>query len=484
MGFINNKVSILCEGKNKTIKFSIICLILFCVLSYIFINPTGEKSKSEYHSSQLKQVITRNDSIVRIDYVDENDILSIGADTGYATKIITIEKGKEYEEYFDNHGNKVKRNAGYYGVVRLLDDKGNVIRISYVDEDGLPTIVLQGYATVMRQYNDDGSLSLEKYYDENDKPINTPLYGCGRIIEYYNNAEKITYIDEYESPMITKQGYAIIYIMHYLTEDKDCAHIDREFYYDNKNIPIALSLGQYGLQKKYNEKGQVIELTYLDSEGYPAITKKGYATIKRTYHTNDDSIATEMYYDINNELTKLAEGQYGITRENGKTIHLDRQGKQVWNIKSTIINYPRLSILFSIVLIILSILAGRKENLLLMVVYLGIICYFTLLYRDYGEPKSRLELFWSYKLFFINSETRSEIIKNIWLFIPMGAFLYKIYPKVHVILFAVFISVVIEIIQYYTGMGLCEFDDILSNGIGSFIGFSVGKIYAKKEAIL
>ena len=35
----------------------------------------------------------------------------------------------------------------------------------------------------------------------------------------------------------------------------------------------------------------------------------------------------------------------------------------------------------------------------------------------------------------------------------------------------ILVSLGIEVIQYLTGTGLCEFDDIISNTLGAFIGW-------------
>lgn len=84
-----------------------------------------------------------------------------------------------------------------------------------------------------------------------------------------------------------------------------------------------------------------------------------------------------------------------------------------------------------------------------------------------------LELFWSYRLFKVSSELKMEILNNIWLFIPLGAILYRLYPKWRVVLLPIIVSVVIEVAQYILGVGLCELDDVISNGIGGLIGVAV-----------
>ena len=98
------------------------------------------------------------------------------------------------------------------------------------------------------------------------------------------------------------------------------------------------------------------------------------------------------------------------------------------------------------------------------------------MYRDNKNIEAHLIPFWSYKQIIYNSEMRSEILKNIWMFIPLGTILYRIYPDKRIVLFSIILSITIEIIQYITGTGLCEFDDVISNGLGSWIGFVVGKL--------
>ena len=100
----------------------------------------------------------------------------------------------------------------------------------------------------------------------------------------------------------------------------------------------------------------------------------------------------------------------------------------------------------------------------------------TLLYRVEGDPKSRLELFWSYKLFFSSSSTRINIINNIWLFIPLGTILFQLSQKRRVAIVAVLLSAGIELLQYVTGLGLAEFDDVFSNGLGGMMGMWFGYV--------
>ena len=109
----------------------------------------------------------------------------------------------------------------------------------------------------------------------------------------------------------------------------------------------------------------------------------------------------------------------------------------------------------------------------------GIVSGFYCIY-DADRRKSRdcwsaimLDLFWSYRLFFISPVMRLQILNNIWLFVPLGAMLYRLWPRGYVVLIPVLLSLGIETLQLVLGRGLFETDDIISNSLGGLIGVLV-----------
>lgn len=65
-------------------------------------------------------------------------------------------------------------------------------------------------------------------------------------------------------------------------------------------------------------------------------------------------------------------------------------------------------------------------------------------------------------------------INNVWLFVPFGEGLYVIFRKKKVWITALLLSVAIELIQYFTGLGIAELDDLFGNTLGGVIGVGVG----------
>ena len=105
----------------------------------------------------------------------------------------------------------------------------------------------------------------------------------------------------------------------------------------------------------------------------------------------------------------------------------------------------------------------------------------TILYRQNGHYNYRLNPFWSYVQFFYNKELRWEILNNILLFIPLGTILSQILPQKRVLLFVIGLSVLVELIQFITGNGLCEVDDLISNTIGGVIGYFIGIVLLQNK---
>lgn len=452
-------------------------IALFFLLSLLFISQGTRKARSEYHSFQLNQVTKDGDKQTRTDYTDSEGRITMAADLGYATLIIYHTEQGDLEKYYDEHGNPIARYSGYYAVLREYDEQGRIARSTYLDSEDHPVRTYFGYATEKCGYNEKGQVAVTRYYDQDANPVCTARYGYGRLDEYDENGNntRITYIDSEGNPMTTSMGYASVVRSCYNTGGPEKGKTEYEFYFDENGNPTALSMGQYGIHRVYNEKGQTSVLDYLDAEGNPIVTKKGYSTIVRTYHA-DNSIETERYFDREGNPYQLAEGQYGTKKlKNGQTVYLDQYGNEIFNFRTFLYNHSRIVIFLAAAVVIISGFLERKWNILLLAAVTAAVVYFTLLFRDAGETKT-IRILESYRRFLFDREARSDIFKNIWLFVPMGAVLYQLYPRKRILLVPLILSIAIEGIQFITTTGYCEIDDIISNSIGGVIGFYAAKM--------
>ena len=130
-------------------------------------------------------------------------------------------------------------------------------------------------------------------------------------------------------------------------------------------------------------------------------------------------------------------------------------------------------IVVACLLCVMAAAGSRRWCVVFLVAYLGFILYMTFVGRGDDETGMKLQLFWSYKRFFRNAILRKEILNNIWLFVPVGAMLYRLLPKWYVVLIPPIMSLFIEVMQYTMKTGLFEFDDMVSNSLGGLIGMLV-----------
>ncbi len=453
-------------------------LVLLLIASCLFISPALKTARSPYHSSQLEMVSTSDGDTKRTDYVNSDGRITIAADKGFATIVETeISENRKLEQYFDDKGKPISRYNGYFAMLLDYDDKGNNTRITYLNIDNKPMIMANGYAIEEREYNETKRLISVKYYGTEGEPILTPLYGHGEINEYNKNGKisEITYIDITGVPVITKKGYAIVRRNYYVSEGPEDGKVESEFYFDGEGNPVSLSLGEYGIHKEYDDLGRNSVVTYLDADGTPMVTNKGYTSVIRTFQANN-SVATEQYQDIDGKPFPLAEGQYGFKNTDNWVVYLDENGNEQFNLKNLLYNYSSIIIVAAIILVLLATVFNRNCNLAFAILYFIAILYLTVMFRENNGAILKLEPFWSYRKLFTDSEARADILKNIWLFIPLGAILYRRYPNGKILLIPLGLSILIEAIQYISGIGFCELDDVISNAMGGLIGYEMEKL--------
>lgn len=454
----------------------IICAFsLFFIISVLYIQLPIDRKKELMHSSLLTKSIENIDNKEYTIYRNKEGLTSFAADVGYAVKITSGDKRVKIDTFYDEEGNRIYHRNNYYAALREYDDTNRLKRVSYLGIDGKQIKNKYGYAIITYYYNPNGKVDAEYYLDENGIPTCSDLYGYGKrnIYDEKGNVIKLIFLDAQGNPMITGMGYASM-TRSYYNDGINRGKVQKELYYDERENPISLTLGQFGIYKEYNEIGQNTKITYLDKNGNPMVTKKGYTTIIRTFH-NDNTIATEQYYDINGEPFSLAEGQYGRSISNGQERYLDAEGKEQLNIKQLVYNQSRYVILFVLLLVLISSILPRKMDVVLIILYFFVVIYMTLLYRDSNNSGST-EILWYYRNALFNNNAKADILKNIWLFIPLGTMLYKIYDKKIILIVPIIISVAIEGIQYFTGTGFCELDDIISNSFGGCIGYYAGQL--------
>ena len=148
-----------------------------------------------------------------------------------------------------------------------------------------------------------------------------------------------------------------------------------------------------------------------------------------------------------------------------------------------------LMILGTIIWTVLSILCIHKKpqwkkrwqlvNICFCLASLFIIAKMTLLGRVSDESELVLMPFYTFTTASYNNEAYRTMLMNVFLFFPLGLTLPWSLPKLKTIrqkmiitvLIGIGLSIGIECIQFYFGLGRAETDDVICNALGCMIGF-------------
>lgn len=116
-------------------------------------------------------------------------------------------------------------------------------------------------------------------------------------------------------------------------------------------------------------------------------------------------------------------------------------------------------VVFGCLICLMMLILPKKMSTLLTGAYMVFVLYETLMFREVGDARTNFVLFSYAGKFLKEQSTRIGVINNIWLFVPLGTGLYKVFRKKWVLLVPVVMSVAIETAQYITGLVQCKLNN-------------------------
>lgn len=298
------------------------------------------------------------------------------------------------EKYYNNSGLPARNGDGVAEYLVENDRFGNIISLRVHDENGKPCLDANGVYEVKRQYDqkhnmtgywfyglDDkrcentqgiagqkmvwdetGNLVSYRNYNAGGDPVEVSNYGLGQDLKYDSNCflteRKIIWKDT------AYQAYR-----HYITryEYDSRKNQVRESYYNNEGVPLpnyrgaAVVVSSYdqqgnlvktmnygkdmtpvlfqnytGTSYKHDDKGRVIQTTFLNDQGDICLNANGVAGWTDEYDSRGNKVKW-MYFDENRRpsrgLWRFA-GQKNVYNENGalkETYYIDETGNRVEN---------------------------------------------------------------------------------------------------------------------------------------------------------
>lgn len=458
-----------CRMKYRILR---VILLLFILLSIYFLLTEGEENHSRgFTAAELTEIETAKDNVMQFRYVNKSGETTYAIDKHYAILVqIKNSEGDLAEEYYLDENGEPTSCSGYFGISYKYREKKKII--TYLDAKGNPTETVAGYTIVVRSFNDIDQAMDDMYYDDTMKPVKCVdgYYGFRREYDQDGHVEGIIYLDSNGIPTYNSSGYV---------EEKYCldkeGRVGKKFYFDASGKAIQLQLGQSGEAYSYDEDNRITQITYLDSSGNPITTTAGYSILRKNYY-RDGTENTTMYYNTDGKQISFSKHQYGIKHVGNTSLYLNKNGGIKICLDNILNGYPFMVVIIGILLCMALCLVPQKWKGIILLTYVVFIFYETLMFREIGDIRANLVLFSYADIFLTNWKVRVEVINNIWLFVPFGAGLYAIYRKKRVWITAFILSVLIEVIQYFTGLGIAELDDIFGNTLGGIIGVGFGSV--------
>lgn len=262
-----------------------------------------------------------NDSIVR--YMDSKGYGKPNSDGVFCEQFIYDEFGRLLrDQSMDSNGMLVNDNMGYCGVEYQYDNRHNIIRATYMDDDWKPVKVKNCLDVIRKiyKYDEFNRLIELQYVDEFDCPIGNSKGTHKEIYEYNDFARRIMICGLDVSGNLSPYG----------TETDRCKSIDhydengdilRSTDYDcNGNIIRDFYIHSY--LSSYDEDNSAIPFHYDQNDNVKIrkVYKNTYNTYKSTTYLDDGRISNITYYDSEgnidkNESIPIIEYQYDVSRE-------------------------------------------------------------------------------------------------------------------------------------------------------------------------
>ena len=335
-----------------------------------------------------------------------------------------------------------------------------------MNSQGAITVALdKNYATVVKTYDSNGNCILEQYYNKNGRPA-VLINGNSALHKEYNAKGQwiySTYLNSKLDPIPGSNGYTSIHRTYNII-----GKTDTDMYYDIDGLPVCDLTGKYGVRYEYNKDQKISTVTNLDVNGNAMKNSDHYAIIKRTY-TPDGKLHTQMFYDEKGNPAKLSGGQYGYVYVNGKPICLNKDGQRLFVLRHFLLNYIIIVLIIGVLLLLLILICDHAVNWIILLLYMAFIAYMTMMHREAGSSIITWSIPPNYYLFFMDG----EILANIWLFVPLGAILYKLSHMWEIIAFPIALTLLIETTQLILVIGAFECSDLIANTLGGVIGIMI-----------
>ena len=237
-------------------------------------------------------------------------------------------KQKVSERWLGIEGEPVLLKGSHSGIDRAYDEAGNVVRETYYDATGNVGANAQGIVTIERQYDDQKRVIRYRYLDASDQPIQlNNVYGMEQGYDEAGNVNLEILYDGEGKRTLHPDGWC-----EHTTVYNEAKQKVSERWLGIDGEPVLLKGSHSGIDRAYDEAGNVVRETYYDATGNVGANAQGIVTVERRY---DDQKRVTWYRYLNAEnqpmtVNGMVEMEQGYD-ENGnlnREVVLDGEGNR------------------------------------------------------------------------------------------------------------------------------------------------------------
>ncbi len=232
-------------------------------------------------------------------------------------------------------GYNIYKVYGKPAKIKTRNEKGQVISIKTIDEEGNPIDGENGYSEICYEYDRSGNIVKEFRIDVNGEAVcdNNGYSGWEKSYDYKSRVVMERFLGEEGEPVFSKEGYYEVrrkYESSLFGKEK----IVTDLYFDEENESIIISEGYAAITRYYDKNNLCVREIYLDERKNPIMTAYGYAEVIREYDEKFRCIG-EYYYDEKGNPCEQLAGYYGKKKEYDednilrRIIYLDYENNEV-----------------------------------------------------------------------------------------------------------------------------------------------------------
>lgn len=198
-------------------------------------------------------------------------------------------------------------NTHFCYTVREYDARGNKIKFSYYDDKDKLVMTNEGVAVTCYEYDENGNEIARSFYNEKGKPCVLNRF-CARwefayddqgncISERYKNTDgKLMLVNgvagynrSFDARGNKQNGYPI-------------------------GLNGSLAVGKFDERMKYDDRDNVIELSYFNAKGIPTVCESGFHKLLMKYNSNNQCVQDE-FYGTNGLLCNVKNKNFAVIKD-------------------------------------------------------------------------------------------------------------------------------------------------------------------------